>query len=399
MLIIFLVVAPALIADAAGDHQVVAVSSVNQGDLVRTEYVIRVGDHPLDKFKMIRLARDVPAAQLKESVLLLPHFSGTFSFWEVGDHGKGVESSFAGYFAKRGYDVYGLSLRVDGLPAGTCEAGILPCSVMAGWDIQSIVEDIAFVRSQIELLHPNTGIILGGQALGGILGIATVNAYPQDYDGLFGWSSMLYSEDPDVVSLNHGYCFDMEAQIAGGLHYIGIAGTVIQAVATRARVNPDGINANPLFPGFLTNHQALVALYSLPGPPGPTSLPVPGMIISAGSVEEDRFFYTSEERAFEVTLRFNTYVPASVVRDICCSVGGLDDQHVDNLGSFTGAVFLIGAEFGFGPFLEDQVDKFVSADTTMVFEDDLGHGDMYLSSNHQQYLEWPIHQWARRIFN
>ena len=42
------------------------------------------------------------------------------------------------------------------------------------------VDDITFVRSQIEILHPGTKIVAGGASLGGILGIAVANAHPDD---------------------------------------------------------------------------------------------------------------------------------------------------------------------------------------------------------------------------
>src|SRR4051812_5366845 len=175
---------------ASGPYQIAATSSTRAGGLVRTEYTVRAGAHPLDRFKMVRLAR--AAGPSSGSILFLPPLGTTFSFYEQRDPDNAPGSSIAEFFAQRGFDVYGYSPRFEGIPAGTCEAGALDCSIMATWDLASMVDDIAFVRGQIEILHPGTRIVTGGASLGGILAVAVANAHPTDWDGILEWEGMLY---------------------------------------------------------------------------------------------------------------------------------------------------------------------------------------------------------------
>ncbi len=46
-----------------------------------------------------------------------------------------------------------------------------------------MVDDVAYIRSQIELRHPGTRIVAGGASLGGIPAFSVVNVvYPDDCD-------------------------------------------------------------------------------------------------------------------------------------------------------------------------------------------------------------------------
>src|SRR4051812_7976088 len=167
-------------AHASGPYQVTGTAVTRVGGLVRTELVVRAGSHPLDRFKMVRLVKAGPAAQLQGSILFLPPLGLNFNFYEQRDPNGELGTSIAEFFALRGFDVYGYSPRFEGIPAGACEAHAVDCSVMAQWDLQSMVDDVAFVRSQIETFHPGTRIVTGGASLGGILAIAVVNDRPGD---------------------------------------------------------------------------------------------------------------------------------------------------------------------------------------------------------------------------
>src|SRR5437763_15585208 len=58
---------------ASGPYQITGTATSRDGDLVRTEYTVRAGSHPLDRFKMVRLAKgDAAARELRGSILLLP---------------------------------------------------------------------------------------------------------------------------------------------------------------------------------------------------------------------------------------------------------------------------------------------------------------------------------------
>jgi len=385
-------------AAASGPYQVTGTVQSRNGDLVRSEFVVQAGASPLDRFKMIRLAKDVPAGQLRGSILFLPPLGTTFAFYEQRDPDGAPGSSIAEYFARRNFDVYGYSPRYEAIPAGTCEIGVLDCSVMAGWNLATMVDDITFVRSQIAVLHPGTKIVTGGNSLGGMLALAVANAHPADYDGIFPWESMLYSANPQVRTLNQGYCAAEEAQLAGGIVFDGLMGSVFKSVTQFAKTAPGGLNLIPLFPPTLTSHQLFVLLLSTSAP-GPISMPVPDFIEMNGSVAEDRLFFASEPRAFESVLStFNNYVPIAVSRDVSCSLAGSETRYTNHLGAFHGSVLAIGGGHAFGPFMADNLALLGSTDQTFLLQPGFGHIDHFMSPHHRDFVERPIFQWALRVF-
>ncbi len=385
-------------ATAAGPYQIVGtVQTRPAANLVRTEYTVKVGAHPLDRFKMIRIARDVPASHLRGSILLLPPLGPPFTFYEQRDPNGAPGSSIAEYFALRNFDVYGYSPRFEGIPAGTCEAGVFDCSVMATWNLQSMVDDITFVRSQIEALHPGTDIVAGGASLGGMLGLAVANAHPGDWDGIIPWEGILYSQDPGVLALNQGYCTTLQAQLAAGLVYDGVGGNVIKMAVEMVRTNPGGLTPIPLFPPNLTNHQTLVAILATPNPT-PATMPAPNYVLMNGSLAEDRFFNASEPRIIDSILRFTSYAPLALVRDISCSLAGVETQYTSNLGNYHGSVLAIGGGRGFGPFYGDQLAQIGSSDVTFLLEPAFGHIDHFMTVRHREVVEKPIYDWAVGVF-
>lgn len=393
--VIAVVLLAAFPAVAAGQYVILGeASNPIGGSLVRTETTVQVGAHPLDRFKMVRIVK--PTGPLRGSILFLPSLGVPFTLYEQRDPDNAVGSSIAEFFALRNYDVYGYSPRYEGIPAGTCEAGVLDCSVMAGWDLQSMVDDIAFVRSRIEALHPGTGIVAGGVSLGGILAVAVANAHPDDYDGVFPWEGMLLSLDPAVRALNTGYCAFAEALLAAGIYFDAVGINVFRQVAQFAETAPGGLTPIPLFPPNLTNHQVFVLTLAVPTP-GPVSMPVPGYVQMNGSFAEDRLFFASEARAFENIKRFHHYAPNVLVRDVSCALAGLDDTHVANLGDFTGAVLMIGGGRGFGAFMGDQLAAFGSTDKELQLEPEFGHIDHFMTPRHREVVERPIWRWAERV--
>jgi len=383
-------------ASAAGPYQILGTATSQSGSLVRTEFTVQVGANPLDRFRFYRLVQDGPAGGRSGSILLLPPLGPGYSFYEQRDPSGGVGTSITEYFALRGFDVYGYSARFEGLPAGSCEAGVFDCSVMSGWNIQSLVDDVAFVRAQIELLHPGTGVVAGGSSLGGILAVAVANAAPDAYDGVILWEGMLATPNPAVQALNQGYCGALEAQLAAGLVFDGFGGNLLKTVAHFAATNPDGLSPIPLFPPGFRNHQVLLLLLSVPTP-GPVTMPVPGYFFLAGSLADGRFDFASEPRLFDDTDRFVAYAPLALVRDLSCHLAGLDDTHVDKLGAFHGAVLAIGGGHSFGPFLADQAAMFGTADVTVLLTPEFGHIDHFMTPHHRDFVERPIWEWAERV--
>ncbi|HEY3569856.1 MAG TPA: hypothetical protein VGP73_18120 [Thermoanaerobaculia bacterium] len=398
--VLLLALTTALVSQAAlasGPYQITATVQTQNGGFVRTEYSVRAGAHPLDRFKMVRVIRDGAADHLRGSLLFLPPLGTTFSFYEQRDTNGAPGSSIAEYFAQRGYDVYGYSPRFEGVPAGTCEAGALDCSIMATWDLASMVDDIAFVRSQIELLDPHTRIVTGGASLGGILALAVANAHPNDYDGILVWEGMLHSQNPQVIALDQGYCAVLQAQLAAGLLYDDVGANVFKMAASLAQTTPGGLTPIPLFPPSLTNHQTLLAITSV-STPNPVTMPVPNYVLMNGSVAEDRFFYVSEPRLYDDLNRFNAYSPLVLVRDISCSLAGVETQYTSNLGNFHGSVLAIGGGRGFGPYMSDQLAQIGTTDQTFLLQPGFGHIDHFMTDRHREFVEEPIDRWVTRLF-
>jgi pimeloyl-ACP methyl ester carboxylesterase len=269
---------------------------------------------------------------------------------------------------------------------------------MKTWDLASMVDDIAFVRSRIEALHPGTRIVAGGASLGGMLATAVADDAPEDYDGFILWEGMLSTPDPTVRAMNQGYCAALEAQLAAGASFDSFI-SIFREVPRQAAVNPHGLTPILLFPPNLTNHQVMVLAFSTPTP-GPISMPVPNYIQMNGSLAEDRLFFASEARVFEnVVGRFVNYTPHVTTRDISCSLAGVETKYVDNLGAFHGALLAIGGGRGFGPWLDDQLAQFTgTTDKKILLKPAFGHIDHFMTAKHRDFVERPIYDWALRVF-
>ncbi len=397
-----LAVALVLLAATAAQAQYVAIASTqNQvGPLERTEWTVAASPDPIDTFKMTRWVKSAPGAPIRGSILFLPSLGTTFALYEQRDTHGGLGSSIAEFFALRNFDVYGYSPRYEGIPAGSCEVGAVDCSAMVGWDIQSMLDDVSYVRDQIDVLQPGAGVVAGGLSLGGILAVAVANDDGARYDGVFPWEGMLLSNDPVVQGLNAGYCAALNGLLGAGVIFDGVGNGVFKAFAQNARTRPEGLNTIPLFPPTFTHHQVLVAALSVPAP-GPISMPVPGYIALAGSLPEDRFFFASEDRLLEnVVGTFNNYAPNVLVRDISCALAGIDTTHTGNLGAFTGSVLMIGGGKAFGGYMQDQFDAFTgTSDKTLLLEPDFGHVDHFMSPFHRRFVERPILRWLRDVLD
>jgi pimeloyl-ACP methyl ester carboxylesterase len=377
----------------AETYQIVGTeSSAVAGDLVRTVTTVQVGTNPLDRFLITRVSKDVPAKSLKGTLLLLPPLGSGFQNYEVGDGGD-YNRSFAGFFARRNFDVWGYSQRVQGLAAGTCESLAADCSPMAGWGLQTIVDDVAFVRQQIELAHPGEKPVVGGLSLGSIASIATVNAHPADYAGAVLIDGTLYDEDPAVRAINANFCAFFEDQLANGVFYDGQGTVGFKLLSHLAETDPDGPTPLPGFPPGFTNHRAWVA--AMAAPPLTPTTPRPGYFFLAGSVEEDRFFYADEPLVHASIRGFVDYVATRTIRDVSCGLAG-ETTFSDNLHSFTGPVIMFAGGRGFGTGMTDTAALLSSSKLTLDYREEYGHVDHVFSTRHLQEVEHVVLKWLQR---
>ncbi|MGB7924204.1 MAG: hypothetical protein WCF57_13260 [Pyrinomonadaceae bacterium] len=362
-------------------------------NLTKTVTTVQVGSNPLNRFLMTRVVKNIPNHALKGTILLLPPLGSGFQNYEVGDGGD-YDKSFAGFFAQRNYDVWGYSQRVQGLTAGACESNAIDCSAMAGWGIQTILNDVSFIRQQIEAKHPGRKPVIGGLSLGSIASIATINAHPNDYAGAILIEGTLYDENAAVRAINANFCAAFEGLLANGVFYDGQGTPGFKLISHLADVDPTGPSPIPGFPPGFTNHQAFVATMSAP-PLSPTT-PRPGYNFLAGSVAEDRFFYANEALVHANIATFVNYVATRTIRDVSCGLAG-ERTFSNNLQSFKGPVIMFAGGNGFGTGMIDTKNLMTSATVTLNFNEAYGHVDHVFSNNHLHEVEHPVLKWLKSV--
>jgi pimeloyl-ACP methyl ester carboxylesterase len=378
----------------AQNYQVISTASSSVADNVtKTVTTVQDGSNPLNRFLMTRVRKSVPNHALKGTILLLPPLGSGFQNYEVADGGN-YDTSFAGFFARRNYDVWGYSQRVQGLTAGSCESNAIDCSVMAGWGMQTILNDVAFIRQQIEAAHPGQKPVVGGLSLGSIASIATINAHPGDYAGAILIEGTLYDENAGVRSINANFCAGFDNLLANGVFYDGQGLPGFKLISHLADIDPAGLSPIPGFPPGFTNHQAFVATMSAP-PLSPTT-PRPGYNFLAGSVAEDRFFFANEPLVHANIEVFVDYVANRTIRDVSCGLAG-DRTFSNNLHNFTGPVIIFAGGHGFGTGMIDTANLMTSAAVTLNFREEYGHVDHVFSNNHSQEVEHPILRWLKKL--
>lgn len=371
-------------------YQVVGTeTSTVANDLTKTVTTVQVGTHPLDRFLVSRVRKNTPGQAHRGTLLLLPPLGSGFQNYESVAAGDGYDKSFAGFFARRGFDVWGYSQRVQGLTAGQCESNAVDCSAMANWGLQTLLDDIAFVRTQIEAAHPGEKPVVAGLSLGSILSAAVIDAAPEDYGGAIMIEGTIYDTDPAVRAINAGFCAFFDNQLANGVYYDGRNTPGFKLINHLAAVAPSAPSPIPDFAG-LTNHQAWVAVMSAP-PVGPTT-PRPGYYFLKGSVSEDKLTYANESLVHANIDAFVDYVAVRTIRDLNCGLAG-ERTFTSNLGSFTGPVLMFVGGHGFGTGMTDTAALMTNAKVTVEYKEDYGHVDHVFSTRHMQEVEHPILAW------
>ena len=366
-------------------------NSVVGDDLNRTVTTIQEGNNTLNRFRMTKVTKPIPAHALKGVLLLMPPLGSGFQNYEVGENGD-YNNSFVAFFAHRNFAVLGYSPRVDGLTAGSCESGAIDCSPMADWGLQTMVDDVTFIRQQIEAEYPNLKVFVGGLSMGSIGAMALLNANPNDYDGAILIEGTIHDSDANVRAINANFCSMFEGMLAGGVFYDGTSGPGVKFLSQLAQTSPNDPTIVPGFPPGLTNHQAFVLALSAP-PLSPLS-PRPGYFNLAGSVVEDRFFFADESLVHGSLAGFNDYTTLRSLRDLNCGLAG-ETTFNGNLGSFSGPVIMFSAGHGFGSAMLDTAALMTSANVTIKSRADYGHVDYVFSTNHVHELEQPIMKWLK----
>src|SRR5688500_4967354 len=364
-------------------------NSVVGDDLSKTVTTIQEGNNPLNRFYMVKVVKQLPGEAVKGDVLMLPPLGSGIQNYEVGENGE-YNNSFDAFFAKRNLIVFGYSPRVQGLTAGACESGAIDCSPMSDWGLQTMVDDVEFIRQQIAAEYPGLKIVVGGLSMGSVAAQATLNAHPNDDAGAILIEATIYDTKANVRAINQTFYNTFNAMLAGGVYYDGQSGPGIKLLNQLAQVAPNAPSMVPGFPPGLTNHQVFVLALSAP-PVSPLS-PRPGYFNLAGSFIEDRFFFANESLLHANIAGFNDYTTIKSLSDLNCGLAG-DTTFTNNLDDFAGPVIMFVAGHGFGTAMFDTAQLMTSADVTINFKEQYGHVDYNFSTKHLQQLEHPILNW------
>ncbi len=383
-------------ADAA-PHRVISENRVNYplavGQLELTETVVQDGPLAINRFRMHRLRRTNFNAH--GAVLLLPSLGNSFRgyLWEeTGD----VTKSFAAYFARAGYEVWGYSPRETGIATGACGVS-LDCSEALNWGMQTVIDDVTYIRSRIKTVFPGKDPVIGGLSLGAISAIAVVNQYPKDYAGLLAWEGSPVSDDPAVIAHNTGFCNQYSGLVGAGVAVDDQNLPFVKVLAGLARTAPNDPFVLPVvgFPPGLTNMQAFVLVMSTPNPVAPS--PRPGFITAAGDFLSGQLFFSEKRRLFAAIAEFNDVTANRGGRDYYCSLAGVETVFTSKLSRFRAPVMIIKAGQGFGTIMDELPGKLSSPSVTMIGINAYAHIDHLGSPLHTLQLELPILFWLNSV--
>ena len=365
-------------------------NSIVGGDLSRTVTTIQSGNVPLNRFFMTRVVKaGVPNQGLQGVILLLPPLGSGFQNYEASENGD-YNNSFVAFFARRNFAVVGYSPRQQDLTAGSCESGAIDCSPMVDWGLQTIVNDVAFIRQQVATDFPDLKVVIGGLSMGSVASMATLNAHGDDYAGALLIEGTIHDTNATVRAINANFCSTFDAMLAGGVVYDGQSGPAVKALNQLAQVAPNAPTVFPGFPPGITNHQAFVL--ALSAPPVSPLAPRPGYYNLAGNFIEDRFFYANESLVHANVATFLDYTPIKSLRDLNCGLAG-ETTFTNNLASYNGPVIMFAGGHGFGSAMFDTAQLMSAANVTINFKSEYGHVDYMFANNHLQELEHPILSW------
>ncbi len=383
---------------AAADYQVVSEQTVSidlpLGELKLTNTVVQEGPAAINRFQMHRLRR--PNIPHRGTILLLPSLGNNFRGYLYSEDGNAAKS-FAGFFAFLGYDVWGYSPRETGIGPGQC-GGALNCAPALQWSMQTVVKDAGYIRGRIRAIHGKKLPVIGGLSMGAISALAVVNETPGDYAGLLAWEGSHVTNDPAVKAHTLPFCNQLSGMVAAGVPVDDQSLPFVKLVAEMARTAPNAPFAIPVpgFPPGLTNRQALVFVLATPNPFAPS--PRPGFISAAGDVGSGQLLFSDIDRLTGSIALFNDVTANRVVRDLYCSLAGVETAYSSKLGNFKAPVMIIKAGAGFGSVMDELPAKLGSTAVTFQQIHNFGHIDHLGSPNHAFLLELPVSQWLRQVF-
>jgi len=363
--------------------------------IYRVEYRIAAGANPLNRFSITHVRSRTGLLHEKPPVVLLSPFLLPGSFYEVTETGSYLGSA-AGKLASDGYDVWLVDERRTGAAPGTCEQGLVDCSVMAEWDFDTLATDGQLALAMARAMHPTMKPVVGGFSAGANAALALVNRAPHAVAGAFLYEGTFHTTDPAIVNHNLPICGQLEAALdAGNVYDPGaqLYGPILHLAAT----DPNGNSPFAVFPPGTTNQQAMLYVFSAPPPAGALS-PAPGFVRCIADFAAQRFVYTNPTRLFQVGPKFDNYAPLPAMRDLACGLAGLDDRHFDNVNAFHGDVLVFVEGTGFGQAMFDTADLFTRARSIAIeHHPEWGEADPYFHVAWQQAFYEPLRNWLEGV--
>lgn len=358
--------------------------------LVRTTLTVQDGPVELNRFRVVRLERADCGRPADPPVMLLSPFGFPVEYWQIPDDG-GVSSGFAPQLALAGYDVWLVDSRLAAAAPGSCESGEVDCSPLADWGMQTAVEDALFVRTLVRMAHPSVKPVIGGLSGGSSTALATANARPQQFSGLFLWEGTLLSLDPATRARNAAFCQADLAAIASGMHYDGsVQG--FQTIFELATVAPTQSTPIPVFPPGTSNLGALLFALTQPDPNNPLNF-TDTFVRFVGDPFTETLAYSNLERVLALGPLIGSYAPMAFIRDSHCSMAGLDTSFVDRLDKFPGRVLVYAEGMGFNQMMLDTAGALENADVTVDYQPTFGESDRYFHDDWQQLALAPLVAW------
>lgn len=399
-------VATSLVALAAHAAYVVQPGVVDSPDvsLTRTTYMVSDGSDPLDQFRITRVQ-----ASWGHKPLILHAPLGYDVDWYQIHTGSEYRKSFLGSLARLGFDVWVVDDRLSRQAPGYCEQN--GCQAMLDWTLQTRIDDSRLTRQLLLQHYPSTTpIVIGGFSGGALYAQAVVNAFPDDYVGLFLWNGTLVA-GATQQAYSEPTCQLLDSLVTQGLGF-DPSPQILTALYQLLSVSPSGLSpfansGNPALQ-FLDDELAQLGITSatnqdvfyvvhtqhLNNPNWAT----PGFFFFQGDLNQG-FAVADTAQVLQVGSLIDSYGSVTTLRDIHCALAG-DTTYTDSLSAFTGSVFALGTAGGLGPELGHALAQYTNAETLGPFvEPAYGEADRYFHLQRTQLVDIPFANWAWALYH
>jgi hypothetical protein len=385
------------------------------GGVAEYSFRVRVGTGPFDVIGLHRVVREsAPFRPVRTRKSL---FMAHGDFW-------GFDAAFLSdpqhalplFLAQNGVDVWGIDFRWTLVPASTTDF-----TFMKSWSIDTDARDLGIGLTVARAVRLFSGdgfdrLDLLGWSRGGMIGYAYLDGesrLPRGLRNVGGFVPVDIYLKTDAEDRRQAACARIapqQAQLAAGV-YASQNGALVSTLGNLALTAPNDPvppPLQPLFPGFTNRQAALVvgaATFLLADP-------VPFYHFTGGTFDAPSrpvdLLYTPVPAFFHFETGASPYQPAKELLDadisICDDPAFGDVTWDDHLDDITVPLLYVGAGGGFGEFGVYTTTLLGSADVTTHVVSirppaerlfDLGHADIFLSTDAQTRFWQPILTWLQ----